>query len=78
MQAGDNFSPDIRVDKGLRKLKMFSEDIEFSIASDETNKRDSSVRDVINFGELKFRSSYITINRDRKFALKELFHSHLS
>lgn len=50
MQAGNNFSSNISVDKSLRKLKMFSKDIEFPIASDKTDKRDGSVRDVINFG----------------------------
>jgi hypothetical protein len=51
MQPSDDFSPNISIDKGLRKLKMFSEDIEFSIASDETDERDGSVWDVINFGQ---------------------------
>lgn len=49
MQTGNNFSSNISVDKGFRKLKMFSKDIEFPIASDETDKRDGSIRDVIDF-----------------------------
>lgn len=53
MKTGNNFSSNISVDKGLRKLKMFSKDIEFSIASDETDKRDGSIRDVIDFGQGK-------------------------
>jgi len=49
MQACDDFSSDIRVDKVFRNFEMFSEDVQFFIASDETDKRNGPIRDVINF-----------------------------
>jgi hypothetical protein len=49
MQACNDFSSDIRVDKVFRNFEMFSEDIQFLIAPDETDKRDGPVGDVINF-----------------------------
>jgi len=48
MQTGNNFSSDIAVDKGLRKLKMLSEDIQFSVTADKTDERDRSVRNGVN------------------------------
>ncbi len=48
MQTSNDFSLDITVDKSLRKLKMFSEDIELSITPDKTDERDLSVRNVVN------------------------------
>jgi hypothetical protein len=54
MQACNDFSSDIRVDKVFRNFEMFSKDIQFFIASDETDKRDGPVRDVINFRECEF------------------------
>jgi hypothetical protein len=49
VQTSDDFSSNVSVDKFFRKFKMFSKDIEVPIASDETNERDCSVWDVINF-----------------------------
>ena len=51
MQTRNDFSSDISIDKGLREFKMFSEDIQFSITSDETDKRDGSLWDVGNLGQ---------------------------
>lgn len=48
MQSGNDFSSNISIDKGLRELKMLSEDIQLSITSDKANKRDSSLWDVGN------------------------------
>ena len=54
MQTGNNSSSSIGIDKGLKKLKMFSKDIELPITSNETDKRDGSLWDIVNFwqGEL--------------------------
>jgi hypothetical protein len=54
MQAGNDFSSDIGIDKGFRKFKMFSEDIQLPIASNKTDKRDGSLWDIVNLwqGEL--------------------------
>ena len=43
MQAGENFSPDIRIDKGLRNGKMLSEDVQLSITADEANEGNGSL-----------------------------------
>ena len=48
MQAGNDFSSHISIDKVLRKLKMFSEDIEVSITADKADERDRSVRDEVD------------------------------
>jgi hypothetical protein len=48
MQSGNDFSSNIRIDKGLRELKMLSEDIQLPITSDEANKRDGSLWDIGN------------------------------
>ena len=48
MQLSNNFSSDISIDKALRKLKMLSKDIKFSITSDKTDERDRSVWNVVN------------------------------
>ena len=48
MQTSNDFSSDISIDKSLRKLKMFSEDIELSITPDKTDERDRSFRNVVN------------------------------
>jgi len=45
MQVGNDFSADIRINKGLGNGKMFSEDIELPVAADETNERNGSIRD---------------------------------
>jgi hypothetical protein len=50
VQTSDDFGSNIRINKLFRNLKMLSKDIKVLIASDETNKRDGSVWDVINFG----------------------------
>jgi len=38
MQTGNNFSSNIGIDKGLRKLKMFSKDIELPVTSDKPDE----------------------------------------
>ena len=48
MQTSNDFGSDISIDKGLRKLKMFSEDIKLSVTPDKTDKRDRSIRNVVN------------------------------
>jgi hypothetical protein len=48
MQTGNDFSPDVSIDKSLRKLKMLSEDIQFSVAADKTDDRDRSIRNGVN------------------------------
>lgn len=55
MQARDNFSLNIGVNKVFGKLEMFSKDIQLLITSDEPNERDGSVRNVIDLWEAKFR-----------------------
>jgi hypothetical protein len=49
VQTSDDFGPNVRIDKLFRNFKMLSKDIKFLIASDETDKRDDSVWDVIDF-----------------------------
>ena len=51
MQSGEDFSLDIRIDKGFRNLKMFSKDIQFSVIADETDKGNSPFRNVIELGQ---------------------------
>ena len=48
MQSSNDFSSNISIDKGLRELKMLSEDIQLSITSDKANKGDGSLWDVGN------------------------------
>ena len=48
MQPSNDFSSHISIDKSLRKLKMFSEDIKFSITPDKADERDRSVRNVVD------------------------------
>lgn len=48
MQTSNDFSSHISIDKSLRKLKMFSEDIELSVTSDKANERDRPVQNVVN------------------------------
>jgi hypothetical protein len=45
VQAGDDFSPDIRINEGLGNGKMFPEDIQLSVAADETNEGNGSIWD---------------------------------
>ena len=54
MQSGDDFSLDIRVDKGFGNLKMFSEDIQFSVTANEADDRNRPFWNVIELrdGEL--------------------------
>ena len=44
MQARDDFSPDIRINKGLGNGKRLPKDIQLSIAADETNEGNGSIR----------------------------------
>jgi hypothetical protein len=69
MQLSDDFSPDIGVNKFFRNLKMFSEDIQFSITTDKADERDGSFGDVIKMGELEFRRRK---NRDELCLLNRL------
>lgn len=55
MQTSNNFSSDISIDESLRKLKMFSEDIELSVTSDKANERDRSIRNVVNVRQCELR-----------------------
>ena len=64
MKTGNNFSSHIGIDKVLRKLKMFSEDIELTITSDKTDKRDRSVRNGVNTWQ-----SELWVGEDRGIAL---------
>jgi hypothetical protein len=48
MQTGNNFSSDVSIDKSLRKLKVFSEDIQLSVTADKTDERDRSIRNGVN------------------------------
>jgi len=54
MQTRDNFSPDISVDEGFRKFEMFCKDIQFLVTSDEANKRDRSIRNIIDLRQTEF------------------------
>lgn len=72
MELGDDFSPDIGVNKFFRNFKMFSEDIQFSITTDKADERDGSFRDVIKVGELEFRRRK---NRDELGFLNRLERS---
>ena len=69
MQAGNDFSSNISIDKGLRELKMLSENIQLSITSDKANKRDGSLWDIGNLwqGEL-----WLWENREVTLLLDEL------
>jgi hypothetical protein len=69
MQTGNDFSSNISVDKGLRELKMFSEDIQLSITSDKANKRDASLWDIGNLWQGKL---WLWENREITFLLDEL------
>lgn len=54
MQTRNDFSSDISIDKGLRKLKMFSKDIQSSITSDEADKGDCSLWNVVKVRQCEF------------------------
>jgi hypothetical protein len=45
MENGSDFSPDIRINERLGNDKMFSKDIQFPVAADETNEGNGSLRD---------------------------------
>lgn len=47
MQLCNDFSSGISINKGLRKLEMFSKDIELSVASDKADERDRPIRNVV-------------------------------
>lgn len=64
MKTGNNFSSHISIDKVLRKLKTFSEDIELSVTADKTDKRDRSVRNGVNMWQ-----SELWVWEDRGIAL---------
>jgi predicted nucleotidyltransferase component of viral defense system len=64
MKTGNNFSSHITVDKVLRKLKRFSEDVELSITADKTDERDRSVRNGVNTWQ-----SELWVGEDRGIAL---------
>jgi predicted nucleotidyltransferase component of viral defense system len=64
MKTGNNFSSHITVDKVLRKLKRFSEDVELSITADKTDERDRSVRNGVNTWQ-----SELWVREDRGIAL---------
>lgn len=69
MKVSNDSSPDVAVDKGLGNLKMFSEDIEPPIASDETDKRDGSIRDVVELWQFEL---WRRQNRDKTGFLNHL------
>jgi hypothetical protein len=54
MQACNNFSSDICIDKVFRKHEMFSKDIQLSITSDEPDERDRPIGDIIDLWQTKF------------------------
>ncbi len=53
MQVSNDSGLDITINKGLGKLEMFSEDVESSITSDETDERDCPIRDVVQLGQFE-------------------------
>ena len=54
MQTSNDFSSGISIDKGFRKFKMFSKDIQLLVTSDEPNERDGSFRNIIDLRQTKF------------------------
>ena len=48
MQTGNDFSSHISIDKVLRKLKMFSKDIQLPVTTDKADERDRPVRDEVD------------------------------
>lgn len=54
MQVSNDFSSNISIDKGFRKFKMFSKDIQFPITSDEPNERDDSIGKIIDLWQTEF------------------------
>jgi hypothetical protein len=54
MQSSNDFSSDISIDEVLRKLKMFSKDIQSAVSSNETDKRDGSLRNVVKVRQCEF------------------------
>ena len=54
VEVRDDFSLDIRVDKGFGNLEMFSEDIQFPVTADETDDRDRPFGDVIKLRDGEF------------------------
>ena len=48
MQIGNDFNSDVSIDKVLGEFEMLSKNIELLVTSDETDKRDCSVGDVVN------------------------------
>jgi hypothetical protein len=55
MQTCNNFGSNIGTNKVFGKLEMFSKDIQLPIISNEANERDSSIRNVIERWQAKFR-----------------------
>jgi len=53
MQASNDFSLHIRIDKGLGKLKVFSKDIQLPITPDETDEGDRSLWNVVNVRQVE-------------------------
>jgi len=53
MQAGNNFSSDIGIDKFFGKFEMFSKDIEFPVTSNKSDDRDCSLGDIVDFWEFE-------------------------
>lgn len=45
MPVRNDFSPDIRINKGLRNGEMLSKDIQFLVAADETDEGNGSLWD---------------------------------
>jgi len=54
VQISNNLSSDVGIDKGFGKLKMFSEDVEFPVTTDEADEGDCTIRNVVDFGQGKF------------------------
>ena len=44
MQGGDDFGPDIGINKGLGNGKMLSKDIQLPVAADETDEGNGPLR----------------------------------
>jgi len=50
MQGSDNSGPNVGVNEIPWELKMLSEDVQYSVISNEPNEGDVSVRDIRDFG----------------------------
>jgi len=61
VKTGDDFSPNIRINKLFRNLKVFSKDIKIPIASYEADERDGAIGNVINFGNVNFGGGIIGV-----------------